>query len=310
MEKVSHLKVLIIAVTVVVIAIIGITYLVLQKAESSSKQVNSDSNLSSELPSTLTEQPTKKPTKTKKPGKILKKQSYVNEETGEFNPFNDYLDYIERTKTIWNDKLRPEVPIYPKEELFDAGDEILFNLDAGADSKKSVDLYSRFGRAFIVLKSLPTTAIGEGKDKSYVYLMYDTEMGIRLFLFYSKEKHNYQVMDGFAVKMSTKRSYADYRHLRPGDLYEEVVKLEPAVSPQFEDMWNRFADSDIKHQISNGDGPTTIHILTDGVLKIDYKRNADNKYEITNLIYAEDYVLDGLDGKTCYQIHPDDFVEE
>ena len=198
--------------------------------------------------------------------------------------------------------------MYIEEELLNSQAEITYNLDAGHDP--SDEYYQRDGKAEKVLRGLPTTAIGENKDRTYIYLMYDTEKGTRLFLFYSKEKHNYRFMDGFPVKMSTKRSYSDYKHLKPGDLYEEVLKLEPAVTPKFEELWNQASLKDIDNATKKGMAPTTIHILTDGVLKIDYKRNADNKYEITNLIYAEDYVLDGLDGKTCYQIHPDDFVEE
>ncbi len=308
MKKVSHIIVGLLTIVFIALAMLSIIYLVQQKAESSSKQINNDNNnIPSESPYAVTEIPTSKPTKTKIPKKIKKVQPIWDEETGEYKPFDDYLSYIESTKTSWNDKVRPDASIYLEEELYNFED-IVFNLDTGRSPRN--EFYLRNGKMEKVLRGLPTTAIGVNKDKTYIYLMYDTETGTRLFLFYSKEKHNYRFMDGFPVKMSTKRSYSDYKHLKSGDLYEEVLKLEPAVSPQFEELWNQASLKDIDNATKKGMAPTTIHILTDGVLKIDYKRNAENKYEITNLIYAEDYVLDGLDGKTCYQIHPDDFVEE
>ncbi len=306
MKKVSHIRVGLLTIVVTALAMFSTIYLLQKRSESPSKQVNDDNNIPSESPASITVQPTRKPTKTKKPGKISKVQPIWDEETGEYKPFDDYISYIEGIKTSWNNKVRPEVSIYLEQELYNFED-MVFNLDAGEDPKDYLDL--RNGKMEMVLRGLPTKAIGENKDKTYIYLMYDTETGTRLFLFYSKEKHNYRFMDGYPVKMSTKRSYSDYKHLKPGDLYEDVLKLEPAVSPQFEELWNHVSSGEINNA-KKGMGPTTIHILTDGVLKIDYKRNAENKYEITNLTYAEDYVLDGLDGKTCYQIHPDDFVEE
>ncbi len=310
MNKVRNFILGFFTVVFVVGAMVGTLYLVQQRSENTAKQSEDENIEATKSPSTeiaiATNMPTVKPDKTKKPGKISKAQS-IEDEAGNFNPLKDYLGYIESTKTTWNQE-KPEVPVYLEEELFDPWHGIKFNQDAGGVPEDC--MASRGDWTDIIFRYLPTTAIREGKDKSYIYAMYDSETGIRLYLFFSKSKHSYKFLDGFPVKMSKKRPYSDFASLQPGDLYEEVVALEPSIDSQFREKWDNFSDSPLEKVIEDGDGPATIHILTDGAIKIDYIRNSNKQYVISNIIYAKDFVLEGLDGKTCYEIHPDDYVEE
>ncbi len=309
MKKISTYTNWYFIITLLIGVMIGLTYFVIQRSDSTSKQEN---EATSQSPSLVTEYPSAKPTTkstnkpTKKPGKIAKRQSVHNEITGKYEPIEDVTGYIDANKISWKENVRPEVPTYLSEELYDANNGIDFNYDAGSD-KENPDGRGDYARD--VLKKLPTEAMREGEDQSYVYTMYDTEVGVRLYLFFSKEKHNYKYVDGFPVNMSSKLSYQDYKHLKSGDFLEYVLVLEPAIEPIFSRSWKLYLDFEVEKMIKKGQGPTSIHILTDGVLKIEYNRNADGKYVITNITYAEDYVLDGLDGKTCYRIHPNDFVE-
>lgn len=58
-----------------------------------------------------------------------------------------------------------------------------------------------------------------------------------------------------------------------------------------------------------GAPPSSVHILKDGVVKLEYKRTADKDYEIVNITYREDFILEGLDGKTDYRIAPADYLQ-
>ena len=53
-----------------------------------------------------------------------------------------------------------------------------------------------------------------------------------------------------------------------------------------------------------------MHLLTDGILKIEYQRDSALGYAITDIIYSEDFGLDGLYGETCYRITVADYVPE
>lgn len=54
---------------------------------------------------------------------------------------------------------------------------------------------------------------------------------------------------------------------------------------------------------------TSVHVLTDGILKIEYDRTDDMEYVIKNIVHNEDFILDGLDGQPCYRIHEIDYVD-
>jgi hypothetical protein len=152
----------------------------------------------------------------------------------------------------------------------------------------------------------PDPLVRENED--YIYLVYDTENNIRLFLFYSKDKTNGMILDGYPVIMKEKISYEDFSKIRVGDSIEEVNQIDPIIElyiKQFEMRPEAYYEMDKE----NGIYFTSVHLLMDGILKIEYERTGDDDYVITNIVYSEDFVLDGLFGETCYRISELDYVD-
>ena len=139
----------------------------------------------------------------------------------------------------------------------------------------------------------------------YVYIYYDTENDTRLYVFYSKGKNNCWYTDGFPVIMKKPLSYADFVKLNPGDTLDLVEAIDPIV-PLYMPVFNLYTDEALKGMEDRSGCFQTIHLLTDGILRINYDK-IDGEYVITGIIYREDFILDGLNGQTCYRIYEEDY---
>ena len=240
---------------------------------------------------------------------LLSKKPIYNEETEQYELIEDYVEYIELRKTTNSDsKSLDNIPLYDHSDLLLHTEESMF-FYLGRDS----GFYSAFPNtrrdlAKIIFSAFPTDAIRETPDESGVYAVYDTDIGVRLYLFFSKEKNNYMTLDGFPVIMQKKLAYKDFADIQMGDSIKIVESIDPIIT-QYVEFFNTGSEAALEGYSKMGAEPTTIHLLTDGILKIEYKRNEEDDYVITNIIYSEDFVLEGLDGKTCYKISELDYIK-
>ncbi len=299
---------LVIGKSIILGIFVGIIIFIVFKVASSSN-VNKASNLDEKGNKNSISKTNEAFNNTKELAKLSKARPYYDKETFEFycNDF-DVPQFINEHKSAWDEKRASIVPVYQFDDLqyndyykgnllgFDRGYfGLTFSSSRGDNLQK-------------MLYSLETEAIRESKDKTYLYLMYDTEEGIRVYIFIPNDE-GYQYPNGFIVPMKKKLEYRDFSEIKIGDSSKEVDKIDPA-SGYLYTYNDRITDAILKRNVEWGGYPTTVHLLTDGVLKIIYERTPDKEYIISDIIFAEDYVLDDLDGKTCYQIHPDDYVEE
>ncbi|MEA4890007.1 MAG: hypothetical protein VB070_11145 [Clostridiaceae bacterium] len=220
----------------------------------------------------------------------------------------DYVGYIESKESInAYDTNLDNVPLYNHIDLLHSTNDSRIYL--GRDSGfYSIYPNTRHDLAKVILSVFPTDAIRETPDKSGAYAIYDTDIGVRLYLFFSKEKNNYATIDGFPVIMQKKLAFKDFEAFRTGDSIKLVGEIDPIIS-QYIQFFDTGSDEALKGYIEKGVGPTSIHLLKDGILKIEYTRNAEDDYVITKIVYSEDFILDGIDGKTNYQISESDYVK-
>ena len=142
----------------------------------------------------------------------------------------------------------------------------------------------------------------------YLYLVYDTDNNTRLYLFFSKKKSLGVLTDGFPIIMKKKLAYKDFSSLQPGHNMRKVEEIDPVI-PLYRRVFDEATDHVLKLNKERGIYLTSVHLLTDGILKIEYYRTDDREYIIRNIVYNEDFVLNGLDGQTCYRIHDEDYVD-
>jgi hypothetical protein len=238
---------------------------------------------------------------------VLKKQSKYDEENHKSLIMDDYLDYIKSNKETDYNKTLADIPMYSFEEIirnnYDCG--ILLGRDAGFYTDRS---NTRRDYASIIFTVFPTKAIRESEDKEYVYAIYDTDLGMRVFMFFSKEKNNYNTLDGFPILMNKSLNYKDFSNIKIGDKASHVESIDPIIS-EYVPTFDRFADDRLMVYTKKGAGPTSVHLLKDGILKIEYKRINLGDYEITDIEYNEDFILSGFNGDTCYKIAEIDYVD-
>lgn len=198
-----------------------------------------------------------------------------------------------------------EVPVY-REAVLTTESEGCFSL--GMDN----GFYRNFGLQLAFFERLqmifPSEAIRRTADGGSVYVMYDTDAGGRLYVFFSGEKNNYMVEDGFPILMKKRLTHADFAGLAVGDGIGDVERIDPAASV-YKSWFGRLNDTAITNWTALGAPPTSVHLLTDGILKIEYRGDPALGYAITSIIYDEDFILDGFDGETCYRIDPADYAQ-
>lgn len=235
-------------------------------------------------------------------GAIQAKQPEIDPLTGEVAHLEDYRGFIaEHKRTAEAGPL--EVPRYAEEELvFDNNCRFFLGRDSGLYKDTNV----RFDLFRGVLALFPNAAIRESADGSYIYAMYDTDLGGRLYLFFSKEK-DYRFVDGFPVLMKNKLPYQEFASLKVGDGIEAVAGID-SIADTYRRLFDTENDMALENYTGRGAPPTSIHLLSDGILKIQYARDSTMGYVITDIVYSPDFVLQGFDGKTNYKIDEMDYV--
>jgi hypothetical protein len=194
------------------------------------------------------------------------------------------------------------IPCYNESELI-FENQGCFNLGIDAGS----NMASGFRTDFLekTVKMYPGPLVRENED--YIYLVYCTDKNSRLFLFYSKEKTNGMILDGYPIIMKEKLSYEDFSEIKVGDSIEKVGNID-SIIPLYIEEFDLMPEAYYEQNKENGKNFSSVHLLSDGILKIGYERR-EGDYYIIDITYEDDFVMDGLDGKTCYKISEADYVE-
>ena len=153
---------------------------------------------------------------------------------------------------------------------------------------------------------LPTTAIRESEDGSQVYTMYDAAEGFRIYAFFLKSM-DYAVPAGYPVLMAKSLSYSDFAGLKKDMTLTDVEKIDPIIG-HYRIRFNDRSDFLLNNMAKNNEYLPSVHLLKDGVLKIQYERR-DGEYYIRDMEFSEDFVLKCLDGDISYRLAPEDYAD-
>lgn len=197
-----------------------------------------------------------------------------------------------------------EVPLYRAEDLL-LDNDACFTI--GEDHGQFFWSNLRFDTFQHLELVFPSKAV-RMLDDGMIYVMYDTESDGRVFIFFSEEKTRYAFVDGYPVLMKKTLSYEDFESLAVGDGIEQVQEIDPIVL-KYGERLDTLNDTALANYRVRGRLPTSVHLLTDGILKIEYERDPELGYAITDIIYSQDFVLDGFNGETCYRIVDADYVD-
>ena len=238
--------------------------------------------------------------------KIMTKQNIYDEENGTYVLMEDYKAYIKKTMVSTEDQVFDSIPVYEKFDILTDNEGVFYpGLDSGLHSV--LNLNTRRDFTSRILSTFPTKAIRNIKDTGNVYAVYDTNAGERIFLFFSEKKNDYSTLDGFPIIMMKRLEYKDFETIEVGCPIDMVRAIDPVVS-EYIISYDSGSDIALENYTKIGAPPTSIHLLTDGILKIEYKRTESDDYVITDIVYGEDFILEGLYGETCYRIADVDYI--
>ena len=215
--------------------------------------------------------------------KILSRKEYA---VGESPAPVDILE-----KAVSNgEKLK--VPTYYENDLLYLNG--VFHL--GIDESMYDDLDSRTNSYQAMLAHYPTDAIRTRED-GQMYLVYDCDAGCRLYLFLSEAA---QTVCGFPVIIESVHSSADFSALSVGDSIDEVEKIDSIIT-QYKKFLLDIAEVDQNSADSLaeiGYPVTSVHYLSDGIIKIEYGMDDSGTLYITNIEHSDDYALINPVGQT------------
>ena len=218
-----------------------------------------------------------------------------------------------RKYLVKDEKTELDIPVYYYEELIhefrsDRYQPLIYGRDIGYST---VNFSNSSSHALdYILTTMPTEAIRTVDGGKFIYLMYDTDQGQRLYLFFEDINDSLvnSNISGFVVLMQERLSYSDFQGLKIGDEMSELAKIDPVMKIYSEYLYGSFTEESLKLWEEQGVSPSTISILTDGALKITYK-SVDGKLLVDKFDFSEDFRLDGYMGKTNYRIAETDYVD-
>lgn len=244
---------------------------------------------------------------------------------GSYLPVNkiseeEAVKIIEETSKTQEEKLN--IPVYLEDQLLLGKYKLVEGLYKctwpGFDNSNS-----HFGgstnKSAGILSAFPGGAWRDMEDGRR-YLMYDTEKGTRLYIFFT-ERDNYKVATGYTLYSSKKLSYADMKSLKMGQEIEEVMAIDPTAQyvKAFYDGLPSETIGDYEHYWQQP--ITTVHLLTDGIMKITYERRGaqgNYVYTITDIEYHSDFKMESIIGDVYgtllkeeidYRIANEDYVD-
>lgn len=136
-------------------------------------------------------------------------------------------------------------------------------------------------------------------SETMVCNIYKTQENGLVYLFFQKEYESWVLHHSVYVKKGL--SLSDFSSIKTGDSLESVGKIDPvALSVQKYSEYTLF----------------TLHLLKDGIVKIDYEKNNDGVFVVSNAQKSKDFKLTGkeiglndIDIVYDFTILPQDYIK-
>ena len=203
-----------------------------------------------------------------------------------------------------------DVPVYYLNSIVSQGNDeylvILFGRDNGYSTKHFSDsIWWTPWTPTEIMRRLPTDAIRSMEGGKYIYIMYDTDQGQRAYLFfnYNENSEQYMPMAGVPVLMAKKLSYDDYAGVEKGMDVKELADIDPVMAIYSDYFDNVFGYRPVESWTMPVE---TVSILSDGALRITYKR-VDGNYFVETVEFSEDFTFEGYYETICYRIAEVDY---
>ena len=210
-----------------------------------------------------------------------------------------------------------DVPFYSYDELLEEGRRLLlgnFVSDGYWEEFKSGNCLNRTDD---IPRLFPDAAVRE-RDDHCRYYMVDTYNDSRLF-FFADDHNDFTTICGYPILPRGPLPYEAFAELGAGDPIEAVVSIDPSAElarhllldvfkiTQYETMFEQLGSFAVVDGNTVAKTISTLHYLTDGVLRIDYTLNENKELVIAAMTYGADWKLANAGGVIIdYRILPGD----
>ena len=210
-----------------------------------------------------------------------------------------------------------DVPFYSYDELLEEGRRLLlgnFVSDGYWEEFKSGNCLNRTDD---IPRLFPDAAVRE-RDDHCRYYMVDTYNDSRLF-FFADDHNDFTTICGYPILTRGPLPYEAFAELGAGDPIEAVVSIDPSAElarhllldvfkiTQYETMFEQLGSFAVVDGNTVAKTISTLHYLTDGVLRIDYTLNENKELVIAAMTYGADWKLANAGGVIIdYRILPGD----
>ena len=205
------------------------------------------------------------------------------------------------------------IPVYWQDSIiYDNPNEDSLTVSFGRDYGYATAERPDYGVGIVyrVLYRLPTDAIRVMNSGDYIYFMYDTDQGQRVYLFSNRldgrEDKYYGRLSGLPVIMEKKLSYKDYAGVEKGMEISDLAQIDPVMATYSDYFYDTFLSMNPETWKKYGIPVTTISILKDGALKITFDY-IDEKFVVDTIEFSEDFTFEGYYETICYRIAEVDY---
>ncbi|MBR5425859.1 MAG: hypothetical protein IK106_05000 [Clostridiales bacterium] len=215
-----------------------------------------------------------------------------------------YYAYALRRDSLPEGRAFPKAPTYSEKDLlFENGELVGFSGNSYWGPEQ--DLIFNSTRELI--GRFPTGAIRRKDDDNY-YMVYETEKGYHLYLFFDYRLNGCVTPVGYGLVVGKVHKLSDFASLEKGDSIDKVIAVDDVASLYKEYLLDyvHFNTDRAKEEKRIADFSCSLHYLSDGLLKIEYTMEEEGKLIIYNMELFPDYSLYGHGRRVNYGILDED----
>ena len=134
----------------------------------------------------------------------------------------------------------------------------------------------------------------------FEYAVFDTDAGYRMFIQIQDRPSRGKTLVGSPILIKDVHSYSDFESLKIGDPIEAVAEIDPVAGVIKKAGEIHQLTRDWLKAVRLYGWPTSLHYLTDGVLRIEYNVDENGGMYIRSIKYSEDYVIQSAVDTSTY----------
>lgn len=168
---------------------------------------------------------------------------------------------------------------------------------------------ARFDYLNTVISEYPPQIVRtiENNGQKSMYFVYETDDDTRIFVFFF-ETDNFQYTRGYPIIMKKSLTLTGFSDLQIGDTIDDVEKIDPIAS-FYRRGYDTLSDEQIqKIYVEGRETISTVHLLSDGIVKITYDRDSNGEYVINHIHKSNEFIIPVLGGQLCYLIYSGDYT--